>query len=84
MKQYDRYIPIDLPWMKSIPDGWKITKNKCIFEESKELVGEKSKEYSLLSLPAPATKSMAHPDVVKIELSQVTQVDKRNKRMTSV
>lgn len=50
MKQYDRYIPIDLPWMKSIPGDWKITKNKCIFEESKELVGEKSKEYSLLSL----------------------------------
>jgi hypothetical protein len=42
------------------------------------------KEYSVLSLPAPATKSMAHPDVVKIELSQVTQLDTRNKRMTSV
>lgn len=50
MKHYDRYDPIDLPWMGAIPNGWNITKNKCIFEESKELVGEKSKEYSLLSL----------------------------------
>lgn len=50
MKQYVQYNPIDLPWMKTIPAGWEVTKNKCIFDESKELVGEKAKEYALLSL----------------------------------
>lgn len=50
MRAYERYDSIDLPWMNTIPCGWRTTKNKCIFEESKELVGEKSNEYSLLSL----------------------------------
>lgn len=50
MKKYDHYSYLGLPWMEKKPAGWAVTKNKCIFEESKELVGDKSKEYSLLSL----------------------------------
>lgn len=50
MKTYDQYDVIGLPWMEKKPSSWAVTKNKCIFTESKELVGDKSKDYSLLSL----------------------------------
>ena len=50
MKKYDQYDLIGLPWMEKKPSSWTVTKNKCIFTESKELVGDKSKDYSLLSL----------------------------------
>lgn len=36
--------------MEKKPSNWVVTKNKCIFTESKELVGDRSKDYALLSL----------------------------------
>ena len=50
MKPYPNYSPINLPWMKQKPNHWKMLKNKCVFDESKDLVGEDSDEYTLLSL----------------------------------
>ncbi len=50
MDRYDSYKNIDLPWVKEIPSHWDVRKNKNILTESKELVGEDSKKYKLLSL----------------------------------
>ena len=50
MKPYPNYSPINIPWMKQKPNHWKMLKNKCVFDESKDLVGEDSDEYTLLSL----------------------------------
>ena len=50
MRQYPDYVQIELPWINRIPSHWRITKNKCIFDESKDLVGEFSDRYTLLSL----------------------------------
>lgn len=50
MNPYPNYSPINLPWLKQKPTHWKMLKNKCILEESKELVGKNSNEYTLLSL----------------------------------
>ena len=48
MRQYPDYVQIELPWINRIPSHWRITKNKCIFDESKDLVGEFSDRYTLL------------------------------------
>ena len=39
-----------LPWLQYIPDRWKLMRNKDFLYEKKEIVGEKSSEYKLLSL----------------------------------
>lgn len=50
MSAYTEYQTINLPWLKEIPAHWKAQRNKNIFVEQKEIVGEKSAEYTLLSL----------------------------------
>lgn len=50
MSAYTEYQAINLPWLKKIPAHWKVQRNKNIFVEQKEIVGEKSTEYTLLSL----------------------------------
>lgn len=50
MKRYEEYRDINLPWLKSIPANWKMNRNKVFLQESKNLVGENSNNYTLLSL----------------------------------
>ena len=50
MKVYDEYKEMNLPWLKSIPAHWEVRRNKNIFTEMKDEVGERSSEYTLLSL----------------------------------
>ena len=50
MDKYSFYKEINLPWMKQIPEHWDIKKNKNVLTERKDLVGERSSEYTLLSL----------------------------------
>lgn len=50
MKPYTAYKQINLPWLKSIPDHWEIWRNKNIFTELKEEVGDKVNSHRLLSL----------------------------------
>lgn len=50
MNIYGEYRHIDLPWLKEIPAHWDIWRNKNIFTEMKEEVGENSSAYTLLSL----------------------------------
>ena len=50
MKAYSEYKAMNLPWLKAIPAHWEIRRNKNVFTEMKEEVGEHSSEYTLLSL----------------------------------
>lgn len=50
MSAYAEYQKINLPWLKAIPAHWEVRRNKNIFTEQKEIVGEKSSDYTLLSL----------------------------------
>lgn len=50
MNRYSEYKPINLPWLANIPSHWDIRRNKNVFTELKEEVGEKSSAYTLLSL----------------------------------
>lgn len=50
MSAYAEYQDINLPWLKAIPAHWEVRRNKNIFTEQKEIVGEKSSNYTLLSL----------------------------------
>ena len=50
MKSYTTYKKINLPWLKEIPSLWDIVRNKNIFVEMKDEVGDKFSEYTLLSL----------------------------------
>ena len=50
MRAYSEYQMINLPWLKQIPSHWEIRRNKNIFTEMKAEVGERSSEYTLLSL----------------------------------
>lgn len=50
MKKYERYQPMGLPWLSQVPQHWSISRNKNVFEESKETVGENFSRYTLLSL----------------------------------
>lgn len=50
MKKYESYQPMGLPWLSQVPQRWSISRNKNVFEESKETVGENFSRYTLLSL----------------------------------
>ena len=50
MSGYAEYREIYLPWLKTVPAHWEIRRNKNIFTEQKEIVGERSADYTLLSL----------------------------------
>ncbi len=50
MEKYFEYKEINLPWLKMIPVNWGIRRNKQFLHECKETVGDKSSEYTLLSL----------------------------------
>lgn len=50
MNPYNEYKEIDLPWLKKIPSHWQVLRNKNVFTEMKDEVGEHSDDYTLLSL----------------------------------
>lgn len=50
MSGYAEYREVNLPWLKVVPAHWEIRRNKNIFTEQKEIVGERSADYTLLSL----------------------------------
>lgn len=50
MVRYNDYQIIDLPWLKEIPAHWDVRRNKNIFTEMKEEVGDRASDYTLLSL----------------------------------
>lgn len=50
MNKYERYKKVDLPWLEEVPEHWEVKRNKSIFKEKKEVVGERFIDYKLLSL----------------------------------
>lgn len=50
MKRYKEYQTISLPWLNNIPANWTMHRNKVFLHESKDAVGNNSKDYILLSL----------------------------------
>lgn len=50
MNRYERYKKVDLPWLEEVPEHWEVRRNKSIFKEKKEVVGERFIDYKLLSL----------------------------------
>lgn len=50
MNKYERYKKVDLPWLEEVPAHWEVKRNKSIFKEKKEVVGERFIDYKLLSL----------------------------------
>ena len=50
MSGYLEYREVNLPWLKVVPAHWEMQRNKNIFSEQKEIVGERSADYTLLSL----------------------------------
>lgn len=50
MRKYESHQPMGLPWLSQVPQHWSISRNKNVFEESKETVGENFSQYTLLSL----------------------------------
>ena len=55
MSGYAEYREVNLPWLKAVPAHWEIRRNKNIFTEQKEIVGERSADYTLLSLTLNGT-----------------------------
>lgn len=50
MVRYTEYKDANLPWLNEIPANWDLLRNKQFLHESKDVVGDKSAEYTLLSL----------------------------------
>jgi type I restriction enzyme, S subunit len=50
MNPYPSYKESGVEWMWKIPSGWTPTRNKFLFTITKSLVGERSRDYQLLSL----------------------------------
>jgi len=50
MKPYPDYSITPLPWLPNIPAHWELVRNKNIFEETKDVVGDDIDAYPLLSL----------------------------------
>lgn len=60
MKAYPEYVASPLPWLSEIPSHWELARNKNIFQEVKDVVGENADTYPLLSL---TTKGIILRDV---------------------
>ena len=60
MKPYPNYSITPLPWLPNIPAHWELVRNKNIFEETKDVVGDDIDAYPLLSL---TTKGIILHDV---------------------
>ena len=50
MNVYERYREVNIPWLKQIPDHWGLLRNRDIFFESNDVVGDDFGDYTLLSL----------------------------------
>lgn len=50
MKRYSEYKDSGIQWIGEIPSHWKNYRNKDVFVESKDFVGEEASNYTLLSL----------------------------------
>jgi type I restriction enzyme S subunit len=50
MKRYPKYKDSGVEWLGEIPAHWEVKRNKIIFKEKKNVVGEKATEFTLLSL----------------------------------
>lgn len=50
MKSYPNYSITPLPWLPNIPAHWELVRNKNIFGETKDVVGDDIDAYPLLSL----------------------------------
>ena len=50
MSAYSEYITTPLPWLSKIPSHWGLIRNKNIFQEVKDVVGDNADAYPLLSL----------------------------------
>ena len=60
MRTYPDYSVVPLPWLPNIPAHWELVRNKNIFEETKDVVGDNADTYPLLSL---TTKGIILRDV---------------------
>lgn len=49
-KPYEEYKKVDLPWIDEIPSYWEMERNKNFLTIKDETVGNKDKDYKLLSL----------------------------------
>ena len=49
-KPYKKYKKVDLPWIDEIPSHWEMERNKNFLTVKDETVGNKDKNYKLLSL----------------------------------
>lgn len=60
MSAYPEYAASPLPWLREMPAHWGMVRNKNIFQEAKELVGDNADAYPLLSL---TTRGIIYRDV---------------------
>lgn len=60
MSAYPEYVTTLLPWLPKIPSHWRMVRNKNIFQEVKDVVGDNADAYPLLSL---TTKGIILRDV---------------------
>lgn len=50
MGEYSEYKSINLPWLAKIPTNWELIRNKQFLREKKDIVGDLSNQFTLLSL----------------------------------
>ena len=50
LKPYPTYKDSGIPWIGHVPEHWVVVPNRALLKLAKELVGERSDEYTLLSL----------------------------------
>ena len=50
MRRYEDYKNTDIQWVRIVPSHWELWRNKNVFIESKDEVGNDHSSYTLLSL----------------------------------
>lgn len=50
MRKYARYKDSGISWIGEVPEHWDVVRNKNFIDEKDEVVGEKFRDYTLLSL----------------------------------
>ena len=50
MTSYSNYQEVEAYWYDQIPSSWKKTKNKFLFTQKKQIVGEEWDKFTLLTM----------------------------------
>ena len=66
MNRYEEYKTVDIPWIKEIPNHWKLERHKNILELKKEIIGKDSHKIDVLTLSVTGIRQKKGKNIGKV------------------